>query len=81
MVATRNDTSAGWNKVTTCTWTPSQTPISNKAREALPSTSKSTCRSLLNTPVQSQTPMLTKTPSSTPGTQNIAHQQTLLEAS
>ena len=34
-------------------WTPSQTPISNKAGEALSSTSKSTPRSLLNIPVQS----------------------------
>ena len=32
-------------------WTPSQTPISNKAREALSPTSKSTPGSLLNTPV------------------------------
>ena len=48
-------------------WTPSQ---------ALSSTSKSTTRSLLNTSVQSQTSRLTKTPSLTPATQNIAHQQT-----
>ena len=57
-------------------WIPSQTPIGNKVREALLSTSKSTPRHLLNTPVQSQTPMLTKSPSLTQGTQNIAHQQT-----
>ena len=57
-------------------WTPSQTPISNKARETLSSTSKSTPRSLLNISVQSQTLMLTKTPSLASGTQNIAHQQT-----
>ena len=31
---------------------------------------------MLNTPVQPQTPTLTKTPSLTPGTQNIPHQQT-----
>ena len=31
---------------------------------------------MLNTPVQSQTPTLTRTPSLTPATQNIAHQQT-----
>ena len=36
-------------------WSHSQTPISNKSREALPSTSKSTSIRLLNTPVQSQT--------------------------
>ena len=57
-------------------WTPSQTPISNKAREDLSSTSKSTSRSLLNIPVQSQTPMLTKAPSLASAIQNIVHQQT-----
>ena len=56
-------------------WTPSQTPAKIKLR-SLPSTIKQTSRSLLNTLVQSQTPTLVRTPTSTPATQNIAHQQT-----
>ena len=56
-------------------WTPSQTPAKSKLRSPASST-KATPRSLLNTPVQSQTPTLIRTPTSTPATQNIAHQQT-----
>ena len=42
-------------------WTPSQTPAKSKLRSP-PSSTKATPRSLLNTPVQSQTPTLTRTP-------------------
>ena len=56
-------------------WTPSQTPAKTRPRSP-PSTNKVTPRSLLNTPVQSQTPTLIRTPTSRPDTQNIAHQQT-----
>ena len=56
-------------------WTPSQTPAKTRLKST-PSSSKVTPRSLLNTPVQSQTPTLTRTTSLTPATQNIAHQQT-----
>ena len=53
-------------------WTPSQTPAKSKLKST-PSPAKVIPRALLNTPVQSQTPMLTKTPPLTPGKQNIAH--------
>ena len=56
-------------------WTPSQTPAKTRLKST-PSSAKVTPRSLLNTPVQSQTPTLTRTLSLTPATQNIAHQQT-----
>ena len=57
-------------------WTPSQTAISNKIRGSPPPTSKATPRSLLNTPVQSQTPTLIRTPISTHHTPSIVHKQT-----
>ena len=56
-------------------WTPSQTPAKSKLKST-PSSSKVTPRSLLNTPVQSQIPTFTRSPSLTPDTQNIAHHQT-----
>ena len=56
-------------------WIPFQNPAKSKLKSP-PSSAKVTPRSLLNTLVQSKTPMLTKTPSLTPGKQNIAHQQT-----
>ena len=56
-------------------WTPSHTPDKSKLRSPASST-KVMPRSLLNTPVKSQTPTLIGTPTSTPATQNIAHQQT-----
>ena len=56
-------------------WTPSQTPAKTRLKST-PSSAKVTPRSLLNTPVQSHTPTLIKTPSATPATQNIAHKQT-----
>ena len=56
-------------------WTPSQTPAKSKLRSPLSST-KVTCRSVPNTPVQSQTAILIRTPTSRPATQNIEHQQT-----
>ena len=56
-------------------WTPSQTPAKSKLRSP-PSSTKVTPRSLINTPVQSQTSTLIRTPTSIPATQNIVHQQT-----
>ena len=55
-------------------WTPSQTPAKFKPKST-PSSAKVTPRSLLNTPVQSQIPTFTRSPSLTPATQNITHQQ------
>ena len=54
-------------------------PFSDSCKEKLKSPSSSTKvtpRSLLNTPVQSQTPILIRTPTTKPATQNISHQQT-----
>ena len=56
-------------------WTPSQTPVKSRLKST-PSSAKVTPRSLLNTPVQSQIPTSTISPSLTPGTPSIAHQQT-----
>ena len=56
-------------------WTPSQTPAKRKPR-IHPSSTKVTPRSMLNIPVQSNTPTLIRTPTSKPAAQNIAHQQT-----
>ena len=56
-------------------WIPSQTPAKSKLKST-PSSTKVTPRSLLNTPVQSQTTMQIKTPSLTSGKQNTTHQQT-----
>ena len=56
--------------------TPSQTPISDKNRGSPPSISKATPTSLLNSPVQSQTPTLIRTPISTQHTPSTAHKQT-----
>ena len=49
-------------------WTPSQTPPKSRLKSPSSSTNK-TPRSLLNTPAQTQTPIMTNTPSLTPGTQ------------
>ena len=56
-------------------WTPAQTPPKSWLKSPFSSTNKPP-RSLLNTPVHLQTPIMTNTPSLTPGTQQTAHQQT-----
>ena len=56
-------------------WTPVQAPLKPKLKSPSLSTNN-TPRSLLNTPVQSQTLMIAKTPSLASGMQNITHQQT-----
>ena len=56
-------------------WTPSQTPAKSRPKST-PFSAKVTPRSLLNTPVQYKSPTFTRSPSLTPGKQNIAHQQT-----
>ena len=61
------------NPVVRCT--PSQTPAKSRLKST-PSSAKVVSRSLLNTPVQSTIPTITRSPSLTPSTQNIAHQQT-----
>ena len=54
--------------------TPAQTPTNTKLRSPH-SSAKVTPRSLLNTPVQSKTPNLIRTPTTPTATQNIAHQE------
>ena len=55
--------------------TPAQTPANTKLRNS-PFSANVTPRSLLNTPVQSKTPPLIRTPTRHPATQDIVHQQT-----
>ena len=52
---------------------PSQTPISNKIRGSPPSISKAIPTCLLNSPVQSQTPTLIRTPTSTQHIPSTVH--------
>ena len=56
-------------------WTPSQTPPKSRLKSPSSSTNKAP-RSLLNTSAQTQTPIMTNTPSLTLGTQQTAHKQT-----
>ena len=61
-------------------WTPSHTPVRSKLK-GTPSSAKVTPRSLLNTPMQPQTPLTTNTPSLTAGTQILHFNKLLSEAS
>ena len=58
-------------------WTPSQTAVKTRLSSP-PSSTKVTPKSLINTPVQIQSPTLIRTPISTQHTPNSEHKQTLV---